>query len=176
MEGLSIEPSIYNISQIDFLPITAAKVKNATSTDPILSKVLSFILNGLWTEIVTEEMKPFQQRSRELTSENGTILWGIRVVIPERLQGTILHELHSNHPGISRMKSIARSYIWWPKIDKHIEELVKNCVDCQSNRDKPAVAPLHPWVWPSKPWQRVHIDFAGSISWKELLIISGCSL
>ena len=20
---------------------------------------------------------------------------------------------------------------------------------------------LHPWVWPSKPWQRVHLDFAG---------------
>ena len=115
MEGLSIEPSIYNISQIDFLPITAAKVKNATSTDPILSKVLSFILNGLWTETVTEEMKPFQQRSTELTSENETILWGIRVVIPERLQGTILHELHSNNPGISRTKSIARSYVWWPK-------------------------------------------------------------
>ena len=86
MEGLSIEPSIYNISHIDFLPITVAKVKNATSTDPILSKVLSFILDGLWTETVTEEMKPFQQRSTELTSENGTILWGIRVVIPERLQ------------------------------------------------------------------------------------------
>ena len=74
MEGLSIEPSIYNISQIDFLPINAAKVKNATSTDPILSKVLSFVLDGLWTETVTEEMKPFQQRSTELTSENGTIL------------------------------------------------------------------------------------------------------
>ena len=24
----------------------------------------------------------------------------------------------------------------------------------------PAVAPLHSWVWPSCPWQRIHIDFA----------------
>ena len=46
MEGLSIEHSIYNISQIDLLPITAAKVKNATSTDPILSKFyLSFLMD-----------------------------------------------------------------------------------------------------------------------------------
>ena len=73
------------------------------------------------------------------------------------------------------MKSIARSYVWWPKIDKHIEELVKNCVDCQSNRDKPAVAPLHPWVWPSKPWQRVHIDFAGPFLGKNLLLVDAHS-
>ena len=25
----------------------------------------------------------------------------------------------------------------------------------------PAIAPLHPWEWPSSPWERVHIDFAG---------------
>lgn len=22
-------------------------------------------------------------------------------------------------------------------------------------------APLHPWAWPSKPWSRLHLDFAG---------------
>jgi hypothetical protein len=25
----------------------------------------------------------------------------------------------------------------------------------------PAIAPLHPWEWPSSPWERVHIEFAG---------------
>ena len=20
---------------------------------------------------------------------------------------------------------------------------------------------MHPWIWPSRPWQRVHVDFAG---------------
>ena len=25
----------------------------------------------------------------------------------------------------------------------------------------PATAPLHPWEWPSSPWERVHIDSAG---------------
>ncbi|XP_049333711.1 uncharacterized protein K02A2.6-like [Astyanax mexicanus] len=25
----------------------------------------------------------------------------------------------------------------------------------------PCQAPLHPWVWPSKPWERIHVDFAG---------------
>ncbi len=25
----------------------------------------------------------------------------------------------------------------------------------------PKAAPLHPWEWPAKPWQRIHVDFAG---------------
>ena len=46
MEGLSIEPSIYNISQIDFLPITAAKVKMLLVLTQFLAKFyLSFLMD-----------------------------------------------------------------------------------------------------------------------------------
>ena len=31
---------------------------------------------------------------------------------------------------------------------------------CQSNRYMPNLAPVHPWKWPERPWQRIHIDFA----------------
>ena len=27
--------------------------------------------------------------------------------------------------------------------------------------NQPRSAPLHPWEWPSAPWERIHIDFAG---------------
>ena len=29
--------------------------------------------------------------------------------------------LHEGHPGISKMKALARSYVRWPKIDSDIE-------------------------------------------------------
>ena len=35
-------------------------------------------------------------------------MWGLRVIIPESLRGRILDELHNKHPGISRMKGLAR--------------------------------------------------------------------
>ena len=44
----------------------------------------------------------------------------------------ILHELHDTHPGISRMKSLARSYMWWPNMDQCLENEVKTCDVCQS--------------------------------------------
>ena len=35
----------------------------------------------------------------------------------------------------------------------------------------PPVAPLNPWKWPSRPWARLHLDFAGPIQVKLFLIM-----
>ena len=71
----------------------------------------------------------------------------------------MLQELHEDHPGVTRMKSVAKSYMWWPGLDKETENLAKSCTACLAVKRAPPAAPLHPWVWPSKPWQRVHLDF-----------------
>ena len=59
----------------------------------------------------------------------------------------------------------------WPQIDKQLEEVAKSCVRCQSVKSKPAIAPLHPWLWSSRPWQRIHMDFAGPFKGKMFLIL-----
>ena len=33
------------------------------------------------------------------------------------------------------------------------------------------MAPLHPWIWPSRPWQRIHIDFAGPMGGHTFLVV-----
>ena len=35
------------------------------------------------------------------------------------------------------------------------------CKICQSSIASPPVAPLHPWTWPTRPWARLHVDYAG---------------
>ena len=60
-----------------------------------------------------------------------------------------------------KMKSLARSYIWWPGLDANIEEMVKSCTGCQEVQKAPPSAPLHPWEWPKTAWERIHVDFAG---------------
>ena len=36
------------------------------------------------------------------------------------------------HPGICR--ALARSFVWWPKLDSDLEEKMKRCTDCQTLR------------------------------------------
>ena len=69
------------------------------------------------------------------------------------------------------MKSVARSYVWWPKLDQRLEDMAKSCTACQSVKDTPSVVPLHPGIWPAKPWQRIHVDFAGPFMGKMFFIV-----
>ena len=110
------------------------------------------------------EMRPYVHRKSELTVQYGILMWGIRVVIPPSLRADVLKELHVSHPGVCRMKMLARSHVWWPGIDRELEEVSKSCKNCQEVKASPPRAPLHPWPWPKRPWERVHADFAGPFS------------
>ena len=124
-----------------------------------------------WPLKVAKAFKAFYSRRQELTVEGDCLLWGTRVIIPKDLQTIVLQELHENHPGVSRMKSLARSYVWWSGLDQDIEECVKGCQPCQVEKNgDPSSAPLHPWLWPSCPWQRIHLDFAGPFLGSMFLI------
>lgn len=54
-------------------------------------------------------------------------MWGYRIVVPYKIQNCLLNELHSTYIGMVKKKSRARSYFWWPGIDKAIENMCKSC-------------------------------------------------
>ncbi len=79
--------------------------------------------------------------------------------------------LHEGHPGGTRMKALARSFVWWPGVSKNLDEMVKQCQQCQLTRHSPPRAPLHPWNFPTSPWERLHADFAGPFCGQMFLIV-----
>ena len=82
-------------------------------------------------------------------------MWGLRVIIPESLRGRILDELHNKHPGISRMKGLARIHAWYPKINADRKK-VQNCEQREKMSNITKSVPPHPWDWPTKPMERIH--------------------
>ena len=54
---------------------------------------------------------------------------------------------------------------------KALEFAVKTCAECQENQKSPARAPMHPWEWPDRQWARIHIDYAGPVKGKMILVI-----
>ena len=151
--------------------VTAAHVRSWTDRDPTLAKVRKFVQQGWPDKEDDKQMSPYFQRKDELSVEDGCILWGVRVVVPPQLRAQVLDEIHEGHPGINRMKSFARSYVWWPCLNADLENKVKNCIICQTSQKMPAKAPVQPWDWPEKPWTCIHVDHAGPVLGKTLLII-----
>ena len=156
------EGNIFQATYLDELPIRANDIGEATKVDPVLSKVLRYTSQG-WPQSsnnIPDTLKPFFSRRDQLTVEQGCFMWGLRLVIPQQFHERLLNQIHEEHPGICKMKALARCYLWWPSLDKDIEKKVQFCGVCAAVRNSPPVAPLHTWQWPSRIWQRLHIDFA----------------
>ena len=145
------------------------QISRETCKNEVLSHVFAAVLSGNWT--VSKDLKLFFEKRNKLSICQDCLVWGPRVVIPEVLQGTLLNELHLGHLGIVKMKKVARSYAWWPRIDRDIEILVKSCDGCLQTRNKPSPVTLHPWQLAERPRQRIHIDFAGPFLQQMFLIV-----
>ena len=156
------EPMV-TVLHTEVLPCAREEIRNHTRKDAVLSKVMRYTLDG-WPNHLAEdeaELKPFYDRRNEITLEKGVLMWGMRIIVPPKLRGSVLTELHEGHMGVVKMKSVARSYVWWPQIDRQIEQCAKGCESCQVIQNNPGQEPLHPWIPASKPFERIHIDFAG---------------
>nr|XP_056710963.1 uncharacterized protein K02A2.6-like [Euleptes europaea] len=163
----------YNVMLLETLPeppLHASDIAAHTAKDRTLARVLNWVGKGWPAARLEGEFKPFCTQQHELSLNKGCLLWGNRVVVPAKLRTKVLEALHACHPGIVRMKALARSYVWWPGIDAAVEEWVSRCQPCQESWPEMPRAPTHHWESTHKPWSRLHIDFAGPFQSKTFLI------
>ena len=145
-------------------------VVKETAKDPILSHVMRFVKEG-WPHALSEELKDFKKLENSLSTENGCLFYGIRVIIPSTLRKHILKLLHLGHFGMQRMKQLARSTVYWPRIDFDIEDLCRKCTSCGQFQNKPDKPSIHPWMMPEKPWSRLHLDHAINFLGRNWLVL-----
>ena len=160
------------LEKMDEFPVNVSQIRTWTNKDPLLSRVRKLVQCGFPEHLKSDnDLKPYLQRRFELSVQDQMLLWGQRVVVPPQGRTRVLDELHDAHPGIARMKALARSLVWWPGIDAALEDKVNTCSICQESRAAPAEANLHPWDWPEKPWSRLHLDYAGPLQGKMFLVL-----
>ena len=91
-------------------PVSANNIKAWTQRDQKLARVLQYTQQG-WPSDGDPELEPYPSRRLELSSYEGCVMWGTCIVIPPQGREAVLLELHEGHPGITRMKSLARMYV-----------------------------------------------------------------
>ncbi|UYV61011.1 K02A2.6-like [Cordylochernes scorpioides] len=166
--------NVYALSYVEELPITAEEIATETEKDEVLSLAKFYTQQG-WPEKVADHLRPYFQRKLELTVDGECLVWGMRVVIPPSLRIKMLNCLHETHSGMNKMKAVARSHFWWPNLDTQIEFLVNKCRSCQQSQDGPNKGKWQPWRWSTRPWQRIHIDFANKENINLLIVVDSHS-
>lgn len=143
------------------IPVDKSRVLRYSKQDPVIRKLYACVRNG-WKSCNNTSIRKYAPYRQEFTIDQSLLYRGQRLLIPKAIQSEVLDSLHEGHPGIAAMKAMARQCVWWLGIDKAIETKNRHCKNCcmakGNNRSN--------WIgWPaeSKPWQRVHIDFAGPL-------------
>ena len=152
-------------------PCSADDLCEATRRDPVLAKVILGLQSGSWPSPLPVELAPFHRREMELSVVNGLVMWGQRVIIPQKWRQMVKNELHEGHFGSQHMKALARSYVWWPNMDAELEATAAGCNACALHARDPPKTAVHPWPWPTRPWVRLHIDYAGPVDGVMLLVL-----
>ena len=134
--SLELEINMIQTNQLTQLPLLITDVAKAIKEDKILSQVYQLIQKG-WPENkleVDKALQPYFSRQLQLTVQNGCILNGLQVIIPQILKKDVLAELHKAHIMLVKMKSVARMYVWWPSMNENIECCIHECKHCQLQR------------------------------------------
>lgn len=160
IQGITgVEENCLNVLHVkNDLFISTDEIKLATSKDEFLRKILEFVKNG-WPQTVEENIKHYFLKRNSLACEDDCLYYGERILIPFTYRKKVLELLHDTHIGVVKMKSLARSYVWWPGIDTDIENWCKCCSSCQSFHSKKSEKELSEWPKTKFPFERVHIDF-----------------
>ncbi|XP_069061167.1 gamma-glutamylaminecyclotransferase isoform X1 [Pleurodeles waltl] len=101
----------------------------------------------------------------QLSLQGGKLMRREQLIPPVGVRNHIISIVHEGHLGRVMMKRKVRQFFWWPGMDREVEEIVSNCMAC-ANSDKTKVVrqpPLRTVPFPSKPWEKLAIDFIGPI-------------
>ena len=152
------------------------KIRQATQADNSLT-ILKHIIQHGWPKTVKEvpqEIQKYWTFREELTIEDGLILKGTHIVIPEEMREGILKQIHEGHLGFNKCQMRAKETVYWPGLNDQLEKLILNCQLClqyskSKNKSTPPTALGH--EVPAVPWSKVATDIFYYESQPYLLVV-----
>ena len=109
--------------------VTIEEIQETPRNDELLRQVKKHIETVTWLKDPT--FKPYYHTRRDLWISDDIILKGSKPVVPIALGERVLSTAHQHHVGIVKTKGLVRDKVWWPGIDKDVEQMIKVCHACQ---------------------------------------------
>ena len=144
------------------------EIQKATLEDPELKKVKQCLQNNKLHQLP----RSFRLISHELCiTDQEILLRGDRIVLPNKLRQQAINLAHEDHAGMVRCKQCLRSKLWWPEMDKQLEEKIRCCHPCQLVGHSPRPEPVKPTSLPKEPWSKLTIDVCGPFPTGEQVVV-----
>ena len=149
------------------------RIREAITADPTMSLLKDTIYKG-WPEYRKQcptTLWEYWTFRCDLILEDGLILKGDRIVIPEALRPSVLETLHTGHQGETKCILLARESTFWPGINQSIRNMVKACTICSKYQPaQPKLQLMQPDL-PTHPWATIGTDIYEQDGCKYLLVV-----
>ncbi|PIK51997.1 hypothetical protein BSL78_11109 [Apostichopus japonicus] len=134
--------------------INMDEIVAATTLDPVLQACIKAVEGNSWYSI-TPELQCFKNVKNELSvaKDGKVLLCDHRIVIPSILRDRIITIAHQGHQGVVRTKQLIREKVWFPGIDKRVEEKISQCIPCQATSSSTTREPIQMSALPTHPWK-----------------------
>lgn len=141
----SVQAIVENCIPIAF---STREIEEASYNDAELSQVKGCVRTGNWEHCT---FPSYAHIKDELCIYGEILLRGSRIVVPKTLQDKVVRLAHEGHQGIVKTKYRLHSKVWWPGMDKGIEQLCKVCHGCQVTSRYDPPEPMSHVLPPSAP-------------------------
>jgi hypothetical protein len=168
------EMRIHSMSTcIPATPERIQAIREATEVDPVLQKVQQYTSNGWPSHKGTSppDIQPYWAVRFEIHEDDGMMFVGEKLIIPASLKNDILGKLHESHLGMDKCKARARESMYWPNMNRDIEEVVGNCATCANFKRQNSKEPLLPHSVPDRPWSKLGADLFDFGGKDHLLVV-----
>ena len=148
------------VATIGVDPDVLETIRKETSEDDCLIEVKRLSVEG-WpidNDKVNPVAKPFFTYRHDITVSEGILYKGNQIIIPNNLKKKMLDLIHETHLGIVKSKQLARDCLFWPGMNKQLDDKISRCSICQSFRRKQHSEPLISHVIPEQPFEKVGVD------------------
>ncbi|KIH66114.1 hypothetical protein ANCDUO_03558 [Ancylostoma duodenale] len=93
-------------------------IAEESAKDDTLKNVISYVQKDKWPHKPSPDVVRYFALRQSLAIQDDCLFFGPRIVIPSKFHRRVLQLLHDGHPGTTRMKMLARSYVYWTNITK----------------------------------------------------------
>ena len=103
--------------------------------------------------------------------DDGLVLKGDRIVIPQVLRKEVLKAIHTGHQGETKCLLLARESVFWPGITNDIKKMVQECPVCAKHQHAQPRLPIMQPDLPTRAWQKLGTDIF-DYDGKQYLIVT----
>lgn len=179
-----------NFIAINAIPtaIPLEQVQEETMKDITLQKAMEAKRHNCWNRILEStrddprvshsELTVLRQLDTDLTinSDGNLLLRGHQLILPTTLRKQALDIAHEGHQGTVKTKNLLREQIWFPGINRMVDDLMRSCIPCQATIPATPTPhePLQMTPLPDGPWENISVDFCGPLPAGFYLLVMIC--